>query len=235
MLLLNINPNNSQKKMLQQLTLQHAFYIFLLVSCCVLSMLVYLSDSTLKILRYVFFIALIIELLVTFISLNKWKFPVYFLYHLYIPIEYGLLTFFFYKKINPLWLQKLAKYSIPTFAIFSLVISEFQIGWVYFPGLNLNLEGILLSLWAIITLFSVKPHLFLPIYRLPIFWICLAIIIYHSGTFVMNGLFNVLRQNKYELFESLRIVINKNLNNLLYIMFIMAFVCSHQMKKYSLQ
>ncbi|CAG4993533.1 hypothetical protein DYBT9275_01186 [Dyadobacter sp. CECT 9275] len=193
----------------------------------------YLSDTSLKVFRYVFFSALAVEIFVTVISIYQWKIPVYTLYHFYIPLEYGLLTFYFYKTLDQEKIKKIAKYSIPCFTIFSLVLSQFHIGWTNFPGLNLNIEGILLCFWAIVALFSVKPHLFLPIYRLPIFWICLAVIIYHSGTFVMNGLFNVLRQNRYEVFESLRGVINKNINNLLYMMFIIAFVCSHQMKKYS--
>lgn len=221
--------------MLQQLTIQHTLYIILLISCCGLSTFIYLSDPNLKVFRGVFILALIIELMVTLITLYKWSFPIYVLYHFYIPVEYSLLTFFFFKTIDQRRLRQLAQYSIPAFIIISLVISEFQVGWVNFPGLNLNIEGILLCLWAIITLFSIKPHTFLPIYRLPVFWICMAIIIYHSGTFVMNGIFNGLRENEYDLFELLRGVINKNINNLLYIMLIIALICSHQMKKYSSQ
>lgn len=220
-------------QILQQLTYQHILYLLLLVSCCYLSISTHLSNPALKIFRSIFTIALLVEITVTVITIYKPQFPIFAIYHLYIPIEYCLLTLFFYKNIDQIHVRKLAQYSIAGFIILSLFLSQFYIGWTNFPGLNLNLEGILLCSWAVIVLFSVKPHLDLPIFRLPIFWICLAIIIYHSGTFVMNGLFNVLRQSRYELFQSLREVVSKNINNLLYIMFIIAFLCSHQMKKYS--
>lgn len=222
-------------EILYQLKLQHIIYLALLIGCCSISFLAHLSDNDLKIFRLVFTTALVIEIIVALVYSPRIKFPIYLFYHVYIPLEYALITWYLTRKMNESLLRQMAISSIPIFPLVSFLLSQFHIGWTQFPGFNLNMEGTLLCTWSIIVLLSVNPHRFLPIYKLPIFWICLAIIIYHSGTFVMNGLFNFLNLHKPGVFKSLREIINKNLNILLYIMFIIAFVCSHQMKKFSSQ
>ncbi|KQS33827.1 hypothetical protein ASG33_07205 [Dyadobacter sp. Leaf189] len=205
-------------------------YMLLLVICCGISFYVYLHDRSLTIFRYIFLWALLVEVLVFYIDRGKLNFPLYTLYHFYIPVEFTLVIAFLSQWIEQLKFRRLAYLSIILFCIISFISSHYITGWTHFPGLNLNIEGSLLILWAMVVMFSVKPNLSLAFYKLPIFWICLSIIIYHSGTFVMNGIFNALQKHDTVLFKSLR-VINQGFNILEYLMFIIALMLSNGMKK----
>lgn len=214
--------------MLQQVSFQYITYIILLIICCSISFSLPFHSRSLVAFRYILSWAILIEVIVYYQSIHipGSKFT-YLPYHIYIPIEYGLLTLFFMAQINKSILEKIGVISIFTFIFFSIITSHFYTGWAKFPGLILNVEGFLLIIWSLVIMFSVKPDLELPFHKLPIFWICLSVILYHSGTFVMNGLFNTLKEN-HILFKSLRII-NQSLNIIMYLMILLAFLLSNRM------
>jgi len=157
-----------------------------------------------------------------------------FIYHLYIPLEYALLAYFFYLNNDNQTVKKFILLSIPLFMVLSILLSLNIISPKEHPGLNLNLEGLLLITWCLIKLFSIRPSATTPNYRLPIFWICIGILIYHTGTYYYNHIYDNLLNINSELAQSLHRLTHKSLNYVLYICFSIAFLCSNQMKKYLL-
>lgn len=153
-----------------------------------------------------------------------------FIYHLYIPLEYALLAYFFYLNNNQK-VKKIIMLSIPTFILASFFISLKIITLKEHPGLNFNLSGVLLITWSLITLFSLQPDATVSYTRLPVFWICMGILIFHAGIFFFNTIYNDLLEQNSELAQSLHRLTIKCLNYILYICFSIAFLCSIPRKR----
>lgn len=209
-------------------------YLTLLTISWLLSIWCYKKGKSIKIFPFLLSVSLLTEILVDiFYYILHWEYSV--IYHLYTPVEYALFSHFFYYNLNNKALKKVLLLTIPSFLILSLFISFKIVGISKYVGMNDNLEGILLILWSIITLFSIEFNPEFSIIQLPVFWICVAVIIFHSGIFLFNGVYDSLLAKKSPLAEILHQMIIKNLNYVLYILFSIAFICSNRMKKYSLQ
>lgn len=217
----------------QEISIYQIIYLSLLTLSSLLS--IWLCDyrTSMKVFPIVLSISWITEVVVSisyYVFCVEQKFNV--LYHIYIPIEYSLLAYFFSLSTKMPTLKKNILLSIPIYLMTSLILSVFILSFYEFPGLNFNIEGILLILWSLIILFNLQPIYEFSILKAPIFWICLGILIFHTGMFLFNGVFNYLFKLNSPLAKQLFQLVNKNLNFLLYICFSIAFVCSHQMKKY---
>jgi hypothetical protein len=158
-----------------------------------------------------------------------------FIYHAYIPFEYAMLAYFFYVNSSSGVFKKFIFYSVPAFVLSSAYISIYVVYLDKLPVLNFNFEGILLICWSLITLFSIQPTANLSITRLPVFWVCVGILIFHPGIFLFNGVYDHIRRRNPVLADELHQLTNLNLNCIMYICFSIAFICSNRMKKYSLQ
>lgn len=154
-----------------------------------------------------------------------------FIYHLYLPAEYLILAYFFYLNTLNSTVRQAIFLSAPVYVVISLLISIKIIALDNYPGLNFNLEGILLVTWSLITLFTIPPTEAVPITRLPLFWICVGVLVFHVGIFSFNGIYNYLRVKNPGLTIQLHRLTIKGLNYTLYSCFSLAFICSHQMKK----
>jgi hypothetical protein len=156
------------------------------------------------------------------------------IYHIYLPIEYTFLAYFFYLVNQESKIRHFALISIPVFIIFSLIVSVFSSYFRQYPGMNANAEGVLLILWSLYTLFSLNPNenFKIPILQLPLFWICMGILVFHSGTFFYNGLINSILDKQPDLVKFLNYAIAKALNYFLYISFSIGFLYSNKWQKY---
>jgi hypothetical protein len=156
----------------------------------------------------------------------------YYFYHFYGPMEYIFLALFFYKNQPRRYIRTIILPSIPLFVFLSLALSFSLIGLKGYQGLNTITRGILLILLSIITLFTFENDK--PFYRVAVFWICTGILIYYSGTFFINGVYNGLLK-KYPMekdyFKKLHGIINVVFNYLLYIFFCIGILCSRPGKK----
>lgn len=216
------------------MSIYQILYLSFLAVAFVISLMTYKSfkdDKSLKVFPILLGISILTEAIVNILHYVYYE-NYTFIYHLYLPVEYSFLAYFFYHNNH----NKLTKYiislSIPFYFLLSATIS---LGWISidrFPGFNFALEGIILIIWSIITLFSIQPILNVPITRLPIFWICLGILIFHSGSFFFVGVFEYLLSKNSGLAYQLHRIIIKGLNYILYICFSTAFICSNQMKKF---
>lgn len=102
-----------------------------------------------------------------------------------------------------------------------------------FPGDNLNLAGTILIIWSIVALFTIKPMENIYIYRLPVFWISVGFLVYYTGNFFHNFIYEYLKASGPDLAEALNDIINKGSNDILYICLSMAFICSDRLTKYT--
>lgn len=214
------------------------FYLIFLTSSlaiCLYSSPSFEHNKSLKVFPILLFFSVFTE---AFVNILRYVFnysisSYQFIYHLYIPIEYTLLSYFFYLNNNA-QVRKYIMYSVPFYILVSGLLSLKIITFANYPGLNFNLEGVLLIAWSLITLFSVQPSATISIIKLPVFWICLGILIFHAGIFFFNNVYDELLQQNSVLAQNLHRLIIKSLNYILYICFSIAFICSNQMKKYLL-
>jgi hypothetical protein len=151
------------------------------------------QNKSLKVFSVLLPVALLTEIIYhTYKLLYKVKYI--FIYHAYIPFEYAMLAYFFYVNSSNEAARKFIFYSVPVFMLGSACISIYVVSLDKLPVLNFNFEGILLISWSLITLFSIQPTANLSITRLPVFWVCVGILIFHPGIFLFNGVYDHIRR-----------------------------------------
>ena len=158
----------------------------------------------------------------------------YIFYHFFVIFEYAFITLILRSWISSKRVRKIMLVSIFAFSILSLLISFYVQDFSFHPSINLNIEGLLILTWCIISFFSITPLENAPIYYLPAFWITLAFLLYFAGTLGVNGVYNMLAEKVsdakkiYTLFSSIS-------NYLLYIFITIGILCQKWDLKYSAQ
>jgi hypothetical protein len=112
------------------------------------------------------------------------------------------------------------------FAAVSAGLSANMYPVMKFPGLNINIEGMLLAVICTGVLFNLDSQAHPQIYQHPDFWICCGLLVFYSGTFFSFGLFSHLlaldEAHALKLFS----VVTKPLNLILYGCLITGFLCA---------
>jgi hypothetical protein len=177
------------------------------------------------------FITSVVELIV--LRLIKKELNFTWLYHVYNIVEYPFLSLFLIDAIKVVKIIRLVKVSILIFIGIGLSISYFYYGFIDLPGLNINIEGILLSIICIYILFNLEVLDNHSILANSNFWICSGILIYFGTTFFFNGVYtkivNIDEGKAAELFS----IINRPLNVFLYSFIIIGILCLLIKKKHS--
>lgn len=204
-------------------------YLFLLGVCCALALNRRNSGPGLRVMPYLFFASFATEIIVL-IFFNLLHKPYLWIYHLYIPIEFSLYSIYFLLVTQSAFQRRIIQLAVVAFILVSLSYS-WKVNFEGFPGLIYNLEGLFLIWWSITQLFTINISMDVPIIRLPVFWICFGILLFHSGIFFVNFVYNHLSVNRVGLAKQLNQLIITNLNCLLYIFFVVAFLCPIRMKK----
>lgn len=186
------------------------------------------SFKDLKVLAVLLFFSILSELLAYTSHLTDYSY--YIVYNIYLPLEYVLYAYYFSLNFKNSLVRKIFLFSIPVFVIVSIIFSVL-IGFRKYPGLQINIEGIFLIVQAIIGLFSIEPKINSKITSIPFFWICVAVLVYHSGIFTYNGLYHYVMEQNSSLGRKLSFYILQISNYILYICFSIAFVCSRLIKK----
>ena len=205
-------------------------YLTILFISLVLSIFSYKKDKALYLFPFLLSAALLSDLVAT--VLKYFGFNYFFLYHIYLPIEYSLLAYYFYLTIRNVQIKRVILYSIPIFIVFSLMFSLEIVLISKYPNFQTIIECLLLVTWATIAIFTIEVKEDVSILSLPVFWICVAILIYQCGVFTFTGVFNFLLDTKPALLDKIKpyqIV----LNCILYTLYSVAFICSHRTEKYS--
>jgi hypothetical protein len=186
------------------------------------------SDKSLNVFPFLLALSIVTEI-ITY-SLHYFKVDSFLYYHIYLLFEYSFLAVYFYLNSSRNFFKRAILISIPVFVCFSLFLS-FYFTFKKYPGIQINTEGLLIIIFSIITLFSIDINVSKKIYELPVFWICIAFLIYYSGIFTFNGLFNFLKERKSQVATQLIVYILQTSNYILYICLSIAFICSHRTKK----
>ncbi len=216
------------------MTTTHLIYLLLLTAAFVVSLVANKFPTTLRIFPYLLGLSILVELMVNIIhhglGIEQGYLPIY---HFYVVVEYALLAFFFYSENRNSAVKRMIMglslaYIAALFIIYLYPLQTLQ----DHPGHSYNVGGVFLILMSIVTLFMLEPIPDLPIFKHPVFWICVGMIIFYSGVVVFNGIYNYLRAT-YQLTEAeiLLQTIVKGANYILYLSLIRAFQCSHQMKR----
>lgn len=217
------------------LIMQLYFYIYyvLLLASFTLFLIFKKRDRNLKYIGALLLISFLTEVTVE-ILIQSGR-PYYFLYHFYGLLDYILLVYYLYKNQPVKFIRSVMLWSIPLVFFTCLYLSIFRIGLNNYQGMNIIIRGAILILFSIITLFTFHDEK--PIYRVPVFWISVGLIIFFSGTFFMNGVYNGLIKNyptDKNYYKKLHGIINLGFNYLLYLIFCLAIICSPPKKKYAL-
>ena len=154
-------------------------------------------------------------------------------HYYYIPFEYALLVGFYIKNTHNLLLVRLMKASVIIYVIISFCIASSYYHFKDYPSLIYNFSCLLNILWIVFLFFEIEVVPNVSLTSLPLFWILTAFLIFYSGIFLFNGVYNYMLEKDTELAADLRKYINISLNYLLYATLTYAFICSSQIKKYS--
>jgi len=174
-------------------------------------------------------LTLVIELFADY--MEKRHIPFFWVYHLFVIIEYSLFCLHYLKTISTNYRWR-AGLSIYLFAAFSFSVSWLVYHFKLFPGMNINLEGILLFILYTHLVFNLEVDRDIPIYMVPDFWIAVAVLLFYGGCFVCNGLFAPLTELKMGQPLDLYYIIIAPLNLVFYTFIIIGLLCSIQKSRY---
>lgn len=205
------------------------FYQCLLLLAFLASLLVLKSsDSSFKVFPVLLAITNAVELIIFF---TKAKNPTYlFAYHIFIPVEYSLLAFFYHLHLPMRWAKRASLTSIPIVVIFCFFYS-YQNGITQMPALQFTLAGLCVIALALISIFSIDDFYDVPILANPRFLISVGVLIFYSGTMLLMGSYNYLKESTPESAKLLFRMINTTLNFIMYSLFITAFICTSKIRK----
>ena len=148
-----------------------------------------------------------------------------YVYHAFIAIEYPLFCWFLIGAIKPGLFSTAMKISIPIYIIVSLSLSWSKYHFTGFPGLNINLEGMLQSIVCTYILFNLEVQEDRSILKNQYFWICSGILIFFGTTFFFNGVYSKVLHMGTEKAYLLFGIINKPLNLIFYALIIIGILC----------
>ena len=213
---------------------ERCLYYILLVIAFAISYVCSKNDKALVIIYWLFLFSILSENVSDYFRhINEAK--RYSPYHFYIPIEYSLVTFYFSRQLKIKWLKKVLPWTIPIFILYSIAISVFVQGTEEFPSWQYNVDGILIIIWCVISLFNLPLNPEVTIYKTFQFWFCIAFMLLFSGQFFMNGFFNPLQETNPGITQKLIFIVYYILNYLFYTLIIFGLLCSRQTTKYTSQ
>jgi hypothetical protein len=158
----------------------------------------------------------------------------YVFYHFFVIVEYVFITFILREWISNKRMRTTMLASAFVFCIMAMLISFNVQDFHFYPSINVNIEGLLILTWCIISFFSITPLENTPIYYLPVFWITLAFFLYFAGTLGINGAYNLLVE-KVSGAKKISTLFNSISNYLLYILITIGILCQKWDLKYSAQ
>lgn len=208
---------------------RYLYYILLIVAF-ILAYIRSKNDKTLLIICWLLFFSIVSETVSDYFRFFA-ETERYTPYHFYIPIEYCLVTFYSSRLLQKPWLKKLLIISIPFFILFSIIISILQ-GINEFPSWQYNIEGTLIIIWCVLSLFNLPLNPDVNIFKTFQFWFCIAFMLLFSGQFFMNGFFNSLKKTNPEITKKLIFIVYYVLNYVFYTLIIFGLLCSRPIRKY---
>jgi hypothetical protein len=210
--------------------LKKIYYLLIVINIIILI----LSSKELK-KPYFIFLALLPLVLVTQIlgDLSKeYHFNRYPIFHIYIPVEFGLLSIYYYQFFKHETKKKLVVVCSLFFGV------SLPIGYLWHPHSFYDssfIDFVLLALILIIYSISyfieeIRFENEILYYQNPSFWINMGNLLFYTGCLFIMG-FNNYLEHFYPSLSQKLIYINYSLNLLLYSFYIKGFLCILKAKK----
>lgn len=159
----------------------------------------------------------------------------WFQYHIYQPIEYVLLTVIFYAHTRSTITRRAMLISIPVFLamllIYYLVHPE---SFNSEKFIDFQIESFFLIIWAILYLVEIvnTNSVIDSIFRLPVFWLSFAVLLFYAGNIFIVGFRDFLSQYDVKIKGKLMLV-PQYLNLIFYVMIMVGLLCTRTKKKSS--
>jgi hypothetical protein len=204
------------------------YCVFLLISL-ILSVVCKKQEKGLEIFPVLLSISLVSEIITEIF--NRCGIQYQLVYHIYIPLEYCLWSFYFYQVNEKAIVRKIIMYAVPSFALFCLIISSFVLTTAKFPTIQLNMEGILLVFMTTYTIFTIQIRNNISIFSRPVFWVCVAVLVYYSSIASFMSMYNLISDSMVHLLNPFKLYFLIFPNYFLYTGLSIAFVCSQRIKK----
>jgi hypothetical protein len=208
-------------------------YSLLIIACLVAYQLNKQSlPSYLRYLQYLLAIALFFEVgseILTVRNINS-----NFIDHLYQPIELILLSALYYHALNKNSHMTIIRLGVPVALSASLILSVWIEG-IFNPNTASFIIGsIFIILYSVLYKYQLfaSPPTKESLLVNPIFWINTANLFFYCGTFFQMGLDSYIRKGNASLADELHII-NHGLNYMLYVLYLIGFLCKRIFKPYS--
>lgn len=150
----------------------------------------------------------------------------YFIFHIYIPIEYILLCIYYLTLIENKIVRLLIAGSAAIFFLFNLLYYILDNKAFFAPSFSsFVVSAVLLSFWIIcffVELFQKEEKIYLLSYSA--FWVNTGNLLFYAGCLFVMGLYFTLLE-KDRVLAGKMLYINYTLNLILYIMYLIAFTC----------
>lgn len=198
--------------------LQIIYFCFLFLSL-VLSIVCKKTEKGLVVFKFLFGFSILTEIasrLLAYYNIDR-----FFVYHIFVPLEYSLWVYYFYTVIDKSIIKKIILYSVFAFIVFSAVGTFTFVGIKKFPSFQLNIEGLFLIIIATYALFNINVSEHISITARPVFWISVSVILYYSLIFTFMGGYNLIFHSK----PVLEVYFLYVPNYILYTGLSLAFIC----------
>jgi hypothetical protein len=220
----------------KEVKIQILTYYLILATAAVLSFIKTKNDKRLLIFSTLLLLSLIEELYFEWLLYKNKDESFYIIYHLFLPVYYGLFTWYLVQYLKKRLLKNVFLISIGIFGVTSISISFKLYHFTDYPSLPFNILGVLLIVDCLVILINLDVSDNISILNKPVFWIGVSTILFYSGTFSLMGFYNYLLKHrpKNEVNE-LQNSINVILNYLYYLFISFGMIWSKPTLRYSAQ
>lgn len=207
-------------------------YFGFVFTCFLVSLFVHKYNKSLRIFPWLMGLTVVVEATTGILSYG-YNINPYWVYHFVLPLLDSLAAYFFYLNIEDKIIKKTLVVVVAAYVLTSLALTFFFYQLTDFPGLSSNLAGIIMIGSSLYVLLTLNPIFNIPIYKHPLAWICMGFIVFNTGTFFLNGIYNYLVQSKSDARILIHQIINQGLNCFMYASYMVGLICSHRLKKFS--
>lgn len=197
-------------------------YYILILLCCIAGLVKFRQKKNLWPIFVLLPFSLTTELTVEYFIYKKWNF--YPIYHFYEILDFTFFSLFFYNNAYGKKFKLFIRVAFIFFLLIIVCITIFNGGVKEYPSLQYSFESIFLATISIVFLFNFTPESASPIWKYEMFWICIGLIIFHSGILVVNGAYNYLKSLSTHQALAIKNWINMGFNYFLYACLLMVIL-----------
>lgn len=187
-------------------------------------------SSTFKWFRLALVLLLVSELIIALLR-KSIPFIGPLIYQINIPLYLIFIYLFLRDHIQEFIIKQFLLITVVAYCVMCLSLSVFFYTVNDFPGIQLNVMGVIIIGMCLYILLTLDPIGNIPIYKHPMAWICLGYVVFFSATFFLNGIYNHLVETNSPLRSKIHLYINTISNCFMYSCFIVGLYLSNALTK----